>query len=156
MQKKWLSDYPRIKLSVHYPCIKGSISQIMQSFVFVVFLSLPMLAASFHPINFSVKSSCCSNPQLFEKNIINISMTNVLNIYIKLQISQPISANFHPNPGQIQCFQVWEVLQNGAGARVMPFWAPYCAASLQILLSLGKTGMKAGVKKQQVWGYYVM
>jgi hypothetical protein len=70
--------------------------------------------------------------------------------------SQPISANFHPNPGQIQCFQVWEVLQNGAGARVMPFWAPYCAASLQILLSLGKTGMKAGVKKQQVWGYYVM
>ena len=30
--------------------------------------------------------------------------------------------------------QVWEVLQNGAGTRVMPSWAPYCAASLQILL----------------------
>lgn len=33
-------------------------------------------------------------------------------------------------------FQVWEVLQNGPGTRVMPSWAPYCAASLQILLRL--------------------
>ena len=33
--------------------------------------------------------------------------------------------------------QVWEVLQNGPeNTRVMPSWAPYCAASLQILLRL--------------------
>ena len=47
---------------------------------------------------------------------------------------------------------MWEVLQNGAGARVMPFWAPYCAASLQILLSLGKTGNEGGGKETTALG----
>eukprot|EP00434_Breviolum_minutum_P034541 symbB.v1.2.030577.t1/scaffold3461.1/size67752/2 len=55
-------------------------------------------------------------------------------LYLAFVICYTLSRVYFGYWSLVVLSQVWEVLQNGPGTRVMPSWAPYCAASLQILL----------------------
>ncbi|CAK9109201.1 Uncharacterized protein SCF082_LOCUS50752 [Durusdinium trenchii] len=55
-------------------------------------------------------------------------------LYLAFVICYTLSRLYFAYWSLVVLGQVWHVLREGPGTLVMPFWAPYCAASLQVLL----------------------